>query len=102
MGKITPRARAGHWFVYLLECGDGTIYTGITTDVNRRVNAHAAGRGARYTRSRSPVRLLTAWGPLDEGEARRQERGVKRLSHQQKRELARTGEGGEKWRSTLS
>lgn len=48
------------WFVYLLECADGTFYTGITTDVGRRIDAHNSGNGAKYTASRRPVRLLTA------------------------------------------
>ena len=46
------------WYVYLLECRDGSIYTGIATDVERRYAEHAAGKGARYTRSRPPLRLL--------------------------------------------
>ena len=50
------------WYLYLLECTDGSIYTGITVDVEARYAAHAMGRGARYTRSRSPLRVL-ARGP---------------------------------------
>ena len=46
------------WWVYLLRCGDGTLYTGITDDLDRRLAAHNAGRGAKYTRSRRPVTLV--------------------------------------------
>lgn len=45
-------------YVYVLECGDGSLYTGYTTDVEARLAAHRAGRGARYTRAHEPVRLL--------------------------------------------
>ncbi len=46
------------WYIYLLECADGTLYTGIATDPERRLQQHNKGRGARYTRSRLPVRLI--------------------------------------------
>jgi len=49
------------WFLYVVECADGTFYTGISTDVSRRVAEHNAGRGARYTASRRPVRLQAMW-----------------------------------------
>lgn len=45
------------WFVYMVECRDGSLYTGITNDIERRVNEHNEGTGARYTRSRRPVRV---------------------------------------------
>lgn len=48
------------WHLYLLECVDGSLYTGITTDVARRYEAHAKGKGARYTRSHPPRRLLAS------------------------------------------
>jgi len=48
------------WYVYLVECADGTLYTGITTDPQRRLQQHNAGRAARYTRTRRPVRLVGA------------------------------------------
>ena len=51
------------WWVYLLRCGDGTLYTGITDDLDRRLAAHNAGRGAKYTRSRRPVTLVWRKGP---------------------------------------
>ena len=51
------------WWVYLLRCGDGTLYTGITDDLDRRLAAHNAGRGAKYTRSRRPVTLVWRASP---------------------------------------
>ena len=45
------------WTVYILECGDGTLYTGITDDLQRRIKAHAEGKGAKYTRGRAPLTL---------------------------------------------
>ena len=46
------------WYVYILECGDGTLYTGVTTDVQRRFSEHANGTGAKYTRARGAVRVV--------------------------------------------
>ncbi len=46
------------WYVYILKCGDGTLYTGITTDVSRRLQLHQSGRGAKYTRGRGPLTVI--------------------------------------------
>jgi|GEM_PF-386334 putative endonuclease len=74
-------------YCYVLECADGTLYTGWTTDLNARVAAHNAGRGARYTRSRRPVRLVY-WETLPSRPAAlRREAELRRLSHAQKRAL---------------
>jgi predicted GIY-YIG superfamily endonuclease len=54
---LTRKQAAVQWFVYIVECADGTFYTGITNDLERRVDEHNGGRGARYTRSRRPVVL---------------------------------------------
>ena len=75
------------WYVYLLECADGTLYTGITLDPERRVKQHNAGRGARYTRSRLPVRLLGSMPVQDQREAMSMERRVKRCTPQRKRAI---------------
>jgi len=75
---------AHHWQLYLLRCRDGTLYTGISTDVVRRVQEHDTGRGARYTRGRSPVQLLAAWPYADESAARQAEARFKRLPHARK------------------
>lgn len=73
------------WFVYMVECADGTIYTGCTTDVDRRVREHnTSSRGARYTRSRRPVRLLISFPMHSRSEALREEIRVKRLPRSEK------------------
>jgi putative endonuclease len=71
-------------FVYLLRCRDASIYCGWTVDVDARVVAHRAGRGARYTRSRLPVELAAVIELPDESSARREEARIKRLSRAQK------------------
>lgn len=73
------------WFVYLIECRDGSIYTGIATDVGRRYAMHAAGKGARYTRSRPPRRLLASFAFADRSSASRAEYAIKQLTPAQKR-----------------
>jgi putative endonuclease len=75
------------WFVYLIECRDGSIYTGITVDVEARYNAHASGKGARYTRSHPPRRLLAVLEYPDRSSASKAEYRIKQLSAQQKRRL---------------
>lgn len=77
-------ARPRGWRVYILRCGDGTLYTGATNDLARRLSAHAAGRGARYTRSRLPVTL--AWSAPARGRsgALRREASIKGLSRAEK------------------
>lgn len=75
------------WFVYLLECRGGSVYTGIATDVAARYAAHAAGRGARYTRANPPLRLLATFACADRGIASRAEAALKRLDATQKRAL---------------
>ncbi|WJF89423.1 GIY-YIG nuclease family protein [Paraburkholderia bonniea] len=76
------------WFVYLIECVDNSIYTGITTDVDARFHKHLNGTGARYTRSRKPVRLLASFECADRASASRAEYWIKRLSASEKRALA--------------
>jgi putative endonuclease len=72
------------WFCYLLECADGSIYTGITTDLVRRVREHNAGTASRYTRGRTPVRL-SYWEELsNRGEATRRELHLKALPREEK------------------
>jgi len=75
------------WFVYLIECKDGSIYTGITNDVAARYAAHVAGKGARYTRSHPPQRLLATFAHDDRAAAARAEYAIKQLSAQEKRRL---------------
>jgi putative endonuclease len=79
------------WHVYLLECADGTLYCGVTNDLARRVAAHNAGTGARYTSGRRPVRLLWSEACATRGEAQRREHAWKRLPRRAKLALVREG-----------
>lgn len=72
------------WCVYMLRCGDGTLYTGSTNDLQRRVLTHARGRGAKYTRSRRPVELVYQEPCADRSAALRRELQIKQLSRQEK------------------
>jgi putative endonuclease len=76
------------WFLYLLECADGSVYTGIAIDVAARFAQHADGTGARYTRSRKPVQVLAQFELADRASASRAEYWVKRLTPREKRALA--------------
>jgi putative endonuclease len=80
------------WYVYLIECRDGSLYTGIATDVDRRYAEHVAGKGARYTRSRPPLRLLARFEFPDRGAASRAEYAIKQLTPTRKRALCTTGD----------
>ncbi len=77
------------WYLYLLECSDGSIYTGITVDVEARYAAHVAGRGARYTRSHRPTRLLASVEYTDRSTASKAEYAMKQLTAEQKRAVVR-------------
>lgn len=76
--------------VYLARCADGTLYTGYTTDVARRVAAHNAGIGARYTRSRRPITVIATWSFKSRGEALQAEYTIKHLPRDRKLVLAGT------------
>lgn len=76
------------WFLYLIECADGSIYTGITTDVAARYAAHAGGKGARYTRAHPPARLLGWEAHPDRSAASKAEYRIKRLTAAAKRAYA--------------
>ncbi|MBN2225976.1 MAG: GIY-YIG nuclease family protein [candidate division Zixibacteria bacterium] len=75
------------WFVYILQCRDQSYYTGITKDVDRRLDSHNLGRGARYTRSRRPCRLVYVEECKNESAARRREREIKSWRRERKRKL---------------
>jgi putative endonuclease len=77
------------WFLYLLECADGSLYTGIATDVEARFEKHASGDGARYTRSRKPVAVRASFELSGRAEASRAEYWVKRLTVTRKWQLVR-------------
>ena len=85
------RRRPGRWWVYLLRCGDGSLYAGATNDLRRRLAAHATGRGARYTRSRLPVALVHSEPVADRGSALRREAALKRLKRAEKLALVARG-----------
>jgi putative endonuclease len=76
------------WFLYLIECIDGSIYTGITVDVAARYAAHACGKGARYTRAHPPARLLASCEYPDRSSALKAECRIKKLKPEAKRRLA--------------
>ena len=82
--------RQKDWFVYLIECADGSIYTGIAVDVAARFAAHLSGKGARYTRSgpHRPVRVLATEPHPDRSSASKAEYRIKRLSAAGKRAYA--------------
>lgn len=75
------------WFVYLLECRDGKIYTGITNDVQKRFQKHLSGKGAKFTRANPPVQILASKPCMNRSEASSLEYHVKRLKALEKREL---------------
>jgi putative endonuclease len=77
------------WFVYILRCGDDTLYTGIARDVAARLRAHEAGRGARYTRSRGPLSLCAVRRCRSKGQALSLERSIKLLPRPDKQALLR-------------
>mgnify|MGYP003297355035 CR=1 FL=1 len=79
------------WTVYLARCGDGTLYTGVTTDPQRRLAEHNAGCGAAYTRSRLPVTLVYLETVGDRSGALRREHAIRRMSRVQKEALAAGG-----------
>lgn len=72
------------WTVYILRCGDGSLYTGCTNDLSRRLKAHRSGKGAKYTRSRPPVTLVYREETVDKSSALRREAAIKRLDRREK------------------
>lgn len=80
------------YFLYLLECADGTLYTGITTDPERREREHnSLRRGAKYTRVRRPVQMVFSREYPDRSSASREEARIKKLSREEKLHLIREG-----------
>lgn len=81
------------WHVYILRCGDSTLYTGVTTDPRRRLHEHNhTTRGARYTRARRPVEMVYSEAVTDRASACRREWEIKQLKATQKRQLISTGD----------
>ncbi|MEZ5918885.1 MAG: GIY-YIG nuclease family protein [Alphaproteobacteria bacterium] len=75
------------WVVYILECADGTFYTGITNDLDNRIEAHEAGRGAKYTKGRGPFRLVYTEECPTRSEASRREIQIKKLNRRAKLQI---------------
>ena len=75
------------WKLYILRCGDGSLYTGITTDVEKRLEAHRSGKGAKYTRGRGPLELAYREECGTHSDALKREAEVKRLPREEKLKL---------------
>ena len=75
------------WYLYILRCGDNTLYTGITTDVEKRFEAHQSGKGAKYTRGRGPLELVYREECGTHSDALKREAQIKKLSREQKQAL---------------
>ena len=78
---------ANTWKLYILRCGDGSLYTGITTDVEKRLEAHRSGKGAKYTRGRTPLELVYSEECGDHSTALKRELEIKNLSREEKLKL---------------
>ncbi len=78
------------WHVYVLRCGDGTLYTGITTDVQARLKTHRSGKGAKYTRGRLPLELVYEEVCEGKSQALKRELAMKALSREEKEQLIKT------------
>ncbi|MEW8119526.1 MAG: GIY-YIG nuclease family protein [Candidatus Thiodiazotropha sp.] len=92
-----PRNDPQPWYVYILQCSDRSLYTGIAKDLEKRLVQHNSGTGAKYTRGRTPVELVFAEGMRCHGDALRREYQIKRMSLAQKRkmiEASKPGKGG--------
>ena len=75
------------WYLYILRCGDGSLYTGITTDVEARLSQHRAGKGAKYTRVRGPLELVYTESCDDHSAALKRELAIKALTREEKEKM---------------
>ncbi len=75
------------WYIYIIECADRSLYTGITTDINRRLLEHNSGRGSKYTRNRFPVKLRALFEANNRSEASKEEYRIKKLPRKEKLKL---------------
>ena len=78
------------WYLYILRCKDNTLYTGITTDVEKRLDAHRSGKGAKYTRGRAPLELVYRESCGSHSDALKREAEIKKLSRQVKELLVKS------------
>ncbi len=79
------------WYVYILRCRDRSLYTGVTNDLPKRIQNHSSGKGARYTRSHTPVKLVYKERCTGRSQALKRENQIKRLSKNQKEALVTHG-----------
>lgn len=86
-GKTKSKPSRETWFVYMLRCADGTLYTGITNDLSRRCQQHNAGKASRYTRSRLPTELIHDEKCSSRSQALKREAAIKALPRRQKQAL---------------
>lgn len=82
-------AAGGGWYVYMLRCADGSLYTGVATDLERRLLEHNSGKGAKYTRGRAPVSLVYQERCADRRRATQREHRIKRMSRVEKLDLVK-------------
>ena len=75
------------WIVYMLECSDNSIYTGITKNIEKRIKMHESGKGAKYLRGRLPIKLLHKEVFLSRSDASKREILIKKMTHKEKRKL---------------
>jgi len=75
------------WVVYILECSDGTLYTGITNNIEKRIKTHNSGKGAKYTKTRLPVKLRYLINKETKSEASKEEYRIKKLTRKEKLKL---------------
>jgi putative endonuclease len=80
MKRRGKKRASGSWFVYILKCGDGTLYTGITNNIAARIEIHRLGKGAKYTRGRLPLKLVCTIPCRNKGAALKKEYAIKKLS----------------------
>lgn len=78
---------SAEWELYILRCGDGTLYTGIARDAEKRLAMHRSGKGAKYTRGRGPLEMVYREKCADRSEALRREYAVKQLTREEKERL---------------
>ena len=76
-----------NWYLYIMRCGDGSLYTGITTDVEKRLEAHRIGKGAKYTRGRGPLELVYRENCDSHSQALKREAQIKALPRTEKEKL---------------
>lgn len=86
---VRPAPKTGKWLVYVLVCRGGRLYTGVTNDLGQRLEAHQSGRGARFTRAFSPVKLAAVLRGYTRSGALRLEAAIKKLSRPEKEEVLR-------------